>query len=66
MHEVCELCNDCGALRDGSPCPRCSLSQWKDLHSHEAITRPKRTVWIRALDRDTPRGTAPPIRVIKS
>jgi hypothetical protein len=48
MREACDLCADAGTLRDGSACPRCSLSVWRERDQTADITRPKRTVWIRA------------------
>ena len=53
MHEVCDLCGDAGTLRDGSLCPRCSMSRWQELGHTAVVTRPKRTVWVRVSGEDT-------------
>ena len=45
---MCDLCGDAGTLRDGNPCPRCSLSKWGE-RVEEPVVRslPKRIVWVR-------------------
>ena len=53
MHEPCDLCGDAGTLRDGSLCPKCSMSRWQELGQTTVVTRPKRTVWVRASGEDT-------------
>src|SRR5689334_286828 len=65
MRKSCDLCGDSGTLRDGSPCPGCSMSWWKELGSAEEIVRPKRTVWIRANGQDIPRGPAIIVRTLR-
>ena len=43
---MCDLCADAGTLRDGNPCPRCSLSQWVERGNPIVSTRVKRIVWL--------------------
>ena len=50
MYELCDLCGNSGALRDGGPCPRCSMSQWTN-HDGQETVRLKRTTWIRFSER---------------
>ena len=47
MNQVCELCGNAGTLRDGEPCPLCSMSRWRQLGSEQEVVRPKRLAWVR-------------------
>ena len=67
MREACDLCGDAGTLRDGSLCPKCSVSRWQELGQATVVARPKRTVWVRVSGEDTlqrvlGRSTASPLR----
>jgi hypothetical protein len=45
---MCDLCADAGTLRDGHPCPRCSLPPTIDRGGATVVlTETKRIVWLR-------------------
>jgi hypothetical protein len=44
---MCDLCGDAGTLRDGNPCPRCSVSKWVERGEPVVLFRRKRIVWVR-------------------
>lgn len=54
MHQTCEICDNAGTLRDGSPCPRCSNARWKQLGLIEEVARPKRIVWVQSVRPEIP------------
>ena len=57
MNEICPICDNAGTVRDGNPCPRCSVSRWAECGAVEEVARPKRTVWVQSARTPVPNGS---------